>query len=71
MELLYVKMGRISFLLLTRNKHCTKLKNSNGLQNASYLLSDQTANGLNFPIRQCAIVFLDSVLRTFVWCNRS
>ena len=48
-----------------------KFENSDDLQNAFYLLNDQTANGLNFPIRQCAIVFLDSVHRTLVWCNRS
>ena len=48
-----------------------KFENSNGLQNASYLLNDQTANGLNFPMKHCAIVFLDSLLRTFVWSDRS
>ena len=46
-----------------------KFENSNGLQNASYLLIDQTANGLNFPIRQCAIVFLDSILQLIVSCG--
>ena len=38
--------------------------------NMCYPFDGQAANGLNFPIRHCAIRFLDSVLLTFVWCNR-